>query len=126
MCGPSSWCARSSRLGSLPALAREVPAHIAAKDGDLYCHHRWGAVRADATGEALDDQAMQVARTTVRELIRTREWEVREDNPARESLAHALAMLDRLEQNDVAGKLDTYADTCCEPRHERSCRTPQA
>lgn len=99
-------------VGGLPiARVREVLAHIAAKDGDLYS--TIGGVQYALTPhrEALDDQAMQVARTTVRELIRTREWDVREDNPARESLAHALAMLDRLEQNDVAGKLDTYADT---------------
>jgi DNA-binding transcriptional MerR regulator len=98
-------------VGGLPiATVREVLAHIDAKGGDLYA--TMGSVQYALTPrrDAPEDAMLQRARASVEELIHSREWQVREDNPARESLAQALATLDQLDQSDVASKLDAYAD----------------
>lgn len=94
---------------SIPAV-REVLAHIQAKSGNLY--GSLGAVQYALTTrrDAPDDDILQRARSRVAALIENRDWRIRDNNPARESLAQALATLDRLDQGDVAAKLDAYAD----------------
>lgn len=89
---------------------REVLAHIHAKSGNLYAS--LGAVQYALTTrrEVPEDEILQRARATVDAMIESRNWHIRDDNPARESLAQALATLDRLDQGDVAAKLDAYAD----------------
>ncbi|WP_292444311.1 MerR family transcriptional regulator [Mesorhizobium sp.] len=98
-------------VGGLPiASVREVLAFIDAKGGDLYA--TMGGVQYALTTrrEAPEDAMLRNARAVVNALIKSRKWQVREDNPARESLAHALATLERLDQDDVAAKLNIYAD----------------
>ena len=102
-------------VGGLPiAAVREVLAHIQAKSGDLY--GSLGSVQYALTTrrEAPEDETLRRARETVDRLIDSREWRVRGDNPARESLAQALATLDRLDQSDVAAKLEVYADAAAD------------
>lgn len=98
-------------VGGLPiASVREVLAHIQAKGGNLY--GSLGAVQYALTTrrEAPQDETLQRARSTVDAMIISRNWYIRGDNPARESLAQTLATLDRLEQNDVVANLEAYAD----------------
>lgn len=98
-------------VGGLPISAvREVLAHLQAKDGDLY--GSMGGVQYALTTrrEVPDDDTLRKARERVDGLIEGRAWKIRANNPARESLAQALATLDRLDQHDVADMLDAYAD----------------
>lgn len=98
-------------VGGLPiAAVREVLAFIDAKGGDLYA--TMGGVQYALTTrrEVSEDDTLRKARETVDALIESRKWKIRDDNPARESLAQTLATLDRLDQGDVAAKLDAYAD----------------
>lgn len=98
-------------VGGLPiAAVREVLALINAKAGGLY--PTMGAVQYALTPrrDVSEDDLMRDARATVSALVESRNWQVREENPARESLAHAIATLTRLDQLDVAAKLDIYAD----------------
>lgn len=98
-------------VGGLPIVAvREVLARIEAKGGDRYAS--MGSVQYALTmrREVPEDDTLLKARETVTALLENRNWQVRADNPARETLAQALATLHRLDQSDVAGKLDAYAD----------------
>lgn len=98
-------------VGGLPiASVKEVLAFIDAKGGDLYATMGGVQYALTVSRDAPDDARLGNARAVVNALIADRKWQVREDNPARESLAHALATLDRLDQSDVAGKLNLYAD----------------
>lgn len=92
------------------AAVREVLAHIQAKGGDLYGSMGGVQYALTARREAVEDNTLRAARETVDALIASRRWKIRNDNPARESLAQALATLHRLDQVDVADKLDIYAD----------------
>lgn len=98
-------------VGGLPISAvREVLAHIQAKGGDLY--GSMGGVQYALTTlrDVPNDDILRTARERVDALIEGRAWKIRANNPARESLAQALATLDRLGQHDVVGMLDAYAD----------------
>ncbi|GLF96271.1 MerR family transcriptional regulator [Streptomyces yaizuensis] len=56
------------------------------------------------------DEVLAAARKRVGELIERRGWHVGHDCPARESLAAALAALERLGRGDFADVLDVYAE----------------
>ncbi|GIH45963.1 MerR HTH family regulatory protein [Microbispora rosea] len=60
----------------------------------------------DAGGDAGGDAAAQVD-----ELIARRGWQVKPGNPARRTLADALATLRRLGEDDYLDLLETYAET---------------
>jgi DNA-binding transcriptional MerR regulator len=97
-------------VGGLPiAAVREVLAHIQAKTGNLYATIGGVQYALTTRREVPEDDTLRKARANVEALIERRSWQIRDDNPARESLAQALATLDRLGQEDVAAKLDAYA-----------------
>lgn len=84
---------------------REVLAFVDAKEADLYA--TMGGVQYALTdpGGDIDVEATG----WVDDLLGRQGWEVREDNPARVSLAQALARLARLDQPDVLAQLEDYA-----------------
>ncbi|GAA4556299.1 MerR family transcriptional regulator [Planotetraspora kaengkrachanensis] len=61
--------------------------------------------------EYVEDEAWDEAVTEVDELIAKRGWRVKATNPARRTLADALATLRRLDQDDYFELLDSYAET---------------
>jgi DNA-binding transcriptional MerR regulator len=61
--------------------------------------------------EYMEDEAWDEAVAEVDELIAKRGWRVKPANPARRTLADALATLRRLDQDDYFELLDSYADT---------------
>lgn len=99
-------------VGGLPiAAVREVLAHIQAKGGDLYASMGGVQYALTTRRNIPEDDTLRSAKATVNTLIESRKWQVRDDNPARDSLAQTLATLERLDQGDVAAKLNTYADS---------------
>lgn len=89
---------------------REVLEFIRAKDSELYPVLGGVQYALMEPPAGIDDEAGRAARDQVDRLVADRGWQVRPDNPARVALAHALASLNRLGQDDVAAKLDLYAD----------------
>ncbi|GII26601.1 MerR family transcriptional regulator [Planotetraspora mira] len=61
--------------------------------------------------EYMEDEAWDEAVAEVDELIAKRGWRVKPANPARRTLADALATLRRLDQDDYFELLDSYAET---------------
>ncbi|GAA4598700.1 MerR family transcriptional regulator [Planotetraspora phitsanulokensis] len=61
--------------------------------------------------EYVEDEAWDEAVAEVDELIAKRGWQVKATNPARRTLADALATLRRLDQDDYFELLDSYAET---------------
>lgn len=61
--------------------------------------------------ERSGDDARDAAVAQVDELIARRGWRVKPGNPARETLADALATMRRLGQDDYLDMLETYAET---------------
>ncbi|MEU8273677.1 MerR family transcriptional regulator [Microbispora bryophytorum] len=65
----------------------------------------------DDTGDDAGDEACNEAAAQVDELIARRGWQVKPGNPARRTLADALATLRRLGEDDYLDLLETYAET---------------
>jgi DNA-binding transcriptional MerR regulator len=61
--------------------------------------------------EYVEDEAWDEAVAEVDELIAKRGWQVKPTNPARRTLADALATLRRLDQDDYFELLEAYAET---------------
>jgi DNA-binding transcriptional MerR regulator len=89
--------------------ARKVLAHLAEKEGDTYAV--LGSAQYALTPDAVprDDEASRRAAERVDSLIAAQGWKVREDNPARTTLAEALVSLEALGVTAVTDMLDTYA-----------------
>ncbi|GII54087.1 MerR family transcriptional regulator [Planotetraspora thailandica] len=64
----------------------------------------------EPVGEHERDEAWDDAVAEVDELVAKRGWQVKENNPARRTLAEALATLRRLGQDDYFALLDSYAE----------------
>lgn len=92
------------------ARVRDVLDFIRAKDAAIY--PTLGGVQYALTQERdiVDDEVYAVAEGQVERLLARRRWQVRADNPARVTLADAIATLTRLGHPDVIDKLDAYAD----------------
>lgn len=95
--------------------ARHILELIRAKDGQPY--PVMGAVQYALTEPPPTspvDDAQHKAEHLVDALIQSRGWDVRDENPSRAALARTIATLTRLEQEDVLGTLDAYADAAGE------------
>ncbi|MGW2092141.1 MerR family transcriptional regulator [Promicromonospora sukumoe] len=90
--------------------ARRVLAHLAEKEGDTYALLGSAQYALTPATAPRDDEPGRRAAERVDALIAAHSWTVREDNPARATLAEALASLDALGSTAVADMLDTYAD----------------
>jgi DNA-binding transcriptional MerR regulator len=58
----------------------------------------------------VDEESWAAASHQVEELVRRRGWQVKSESPAWQLLTQVLATLHALEQDDLAGLLDDYAD----------------
>ncbi|GGO12789.1 MerR family transcriptional regulator [Microbispora bryophytorum] len=65
----------------------------------------------ERAGDGAGDDAGDEAAAQVDELIARRGWQVKPGNPARRTLADALATLRRLGEDDYLDLLETYAET---------------
>ncbi|MFG1859416.1 MerR family transcriptional regulator [Microbispora bryophytorum] len=65
----------------------------------------------ERAGDDAGDEAGDEAAAQVDELIARRGWQVKPGNPARRTLADALATLRRLGEDDYLDLLETYAET---------------
>ncbi|GAB3892577.1 MerR family transcriptional regulator [Microbispora bryophytorum] len=65
----------------------------------------------ERAGDDAGDDACNEAAAQVDELIARRGWQVKPGNPARRTLADALATLRRLGEDDYLDLLETYAET---------------
>lgn len=62
-----------------------------------------------APRERVEDEAWELATEEVDKLVERRDWRVRADNPARQTLAEVMATLRRLGHEDYLAVLDDYA-----------------
>lgn len=62
-----------------------------------------------APRERVEDEAWELATEEVDRLVERRDWQVRADNPARQTLAEVMATLRRLGHEDYLAVLDDYA-----------------
>lgn len=92
------------------ARVRAVLEFIRSKDARVF--PTLGGVQYALTQErdVVRDDVYEAAEAQVEQLIAERRWEIRPHNPARTSLADAIATLTRLGHDDVIDKLGAYAD----------------
>jgi DNA-binding transcriptional MerR regulator len=62
-----------------------------------------------APRERVEDEAWELATEQVDKLVEQRDWQIRADNPARQTLAEVMATLRRLGHEDYLAVLDDYA-----------------
>jgi DNA-binding transcriptional MerR regulator len=94
------------------AATREVLASIDAPGRSL--HERLGKAQQAVTPVLqtdVDEESRALAAREVDELIRRRAWQVKDTSPARALLTDVLATLHSLDQEDIVGLLDVYAET---------------
>lgn len=92
------------------ARVREVLDFVRAKEARVF--PTLGGIQYALSPErdVVKDDIFRAAEARVEQLVAARHWQVRPDNPARISLADAIATLTRLGHDDVIDKLDAYAD----------------
>ncbi|MFG1821649.1 MerR family transcriptional regulator [Microbispora bryophytorum] len=103
-------------VGGLPvASAREALALIfssGVSEFDVLGKAQYALTPArERAGDDAGDDACNEAAAQVDELIARRGWQVKPGNPARRTLADALATLRRLGEDDYLDLLETYAET---------------